>query len=345
MNHEFVKKIISLAKKPLLQKVAGGFLLLFFVIFICRLLGTVSNEGKVIFLGDSQEEKIIKNYLRSDKILVKFINRKDYSVIKIKKYQKSYFLNNWKYFFYTPFFIYQEKELLKNSYQKKGTLIVKNVNLKELISEYKKITSRPFLSFLQSDTLTNDLLQEQEKKILVAIDGEIAMQINWDDNGNPVYWGKIELNNRQDREKARENFEDSVKFILGALSPKERKMVLPDKTYVTEIVSNKENFSFENKEIGKTKARYIKNNILGFEFVYNIKGNTMFFANSLEGISRAFTFFAQEKKFSGSLVAMPASFLRKSYLATGLIGEAIKKYDTVIFTENKKFNEMIIILK
>ena len=262
----------AINKKPLLQKVARGFLVLVILIFVWWIFG---------------------------------LEFKDQTVIKIKN---NTHLSSWekaKIFFYKPFYNKASVIPVKTGIQKNIT--INNINLKDLLLAYENLTKNSFVSILGLDSLTNNFSKEQEEGILEILNGQASVVINTKD-GN--YYGKIKLANTKNIETKLNNFEKAITRSLAILSPESKKVILPDSTYIYELVMNQEKFSFEDKEIDNKNARYIKEDSFNFEFIYYIEDDTIFFSNLFDELIQ------EDNNKEESFVTIPMKFLDNVVLAT-----------------------------
>ncbi|MBT4277742.1 hypothetical protein HOD96_03300 [Candidatus Falkowbacteria bacterium] len=291
----------AINKKPLLQKVARGFLVLVILIFVWWIFG---------------------------------LEFKDQTVIKIKN---NTHLSSWekaKIFFYKPFYNKASVIPVKTGIQKNIT--INNINLKDLLLAYENLTKNSFVSILGLDSLTNNFSKEQEEGILEILNGQASVVINTKD-GN--YYGKIKLANTKNIETKLNNFEKAITRSLAILSPESKKVILPDSTYIYELVMNQEKFSFEDKEIDNKNARYIKEDSFNFEFIYYIEDDTIFFSNLFDELIQ------EDNNKEESFVTIPMKFLDNFDFVQEILGENKEKYNIVVLTENKKLKETVLIFR
>ncbi|MCD4705756.1 hypothetical protein K8R61_01605, partial [bacterium] len=247
MFYSFLKIITDIIKKPLVQKIARGFLVLIFIILVWFILGFNFQKDKKVNLDSLNKNQTVKNYLFKngiDNLKGEFFYRNDHLTLRIRNSQDKNLAENLKYFFYKPFFSYFERCYLKNHDLQNDAIIAKNINLKNFILEYQDATEQPIVSIFNNENLTNNFNFEQTNKFLSILDGNSEIIIDLKDKNNIICFGKIKLDNLENKQAELENFEDGIKYILGILNPRQEKMVLPDKTSIQEFIIDKENFSF-----------------------------------------------------------------------------------------------------
>ncbi len=334
--------MFSLIRKPLLQIIVGGFLIFSLFIFIWWIIGAEIKESRVVGFSDIVDVNEINNSIVASKIVIDTVYRDDYLVIRLREKTNDLFANKSKRFFYSPFMGNYEKRVIKNSYDKHNGVFIKNVNIIELLAIYSNLTNKHFLSFLKSDNLKNSLTKDHEKSVLSVLDGVAVVDINFGDN-DKSYFGKIKLKDTSNIEKRVKDFEGVVTSILGAILPIEKKTLLPDETYINEIVSSKKNFNFNDVEKNGKKLRYIKEDRLNFSLAYSVDDDTVFFSDKIDLSGKSF--FYSKNNNDEFLAVMPINFLSQFGINIEKLGLDIQKYKKVIIKESKKFNEIWIILK
>ncbi|NCF75240.1 MAG: hypothetical protein GWO87_02000, partial [Xanthomonadaceae bacterium] len=117
MFFSFLKNIADIIKKPLVQKITRGFLILIFIILVWFIFGFNFQKNKIANLDSLNKNQIVKNYLLKNKIdnlKAEFFYRNDHLTLRIKDNSSKSLADSLKYFFYKPFFNYFKNRWLKN---------------------------------------------------------------------------------------------------------------------------------------------------------------------------------------------------------------------------------------
>ena len=346
MFFSFLKNIADIIKKPLVQKITRGFLILIFIILVWFIFGFNFQKNKIANLDSLNKNQIVKNYLLKNKIdnlKAEFFYRNDHLTLRIKDNSSKSLADSLKYFFYKPFFNYFENRWLKNYSFQNDTIIIKNINLKNFILKYQDAIKKPITSIFNNENLTNNFNSEQTNKFLSILDGNSEIIVDLKDKNNIIYLGRIKLNNFKNKKVESKNFENNIKYILGILNPKQEKMALPDKTTVQELIIDKNRFSFETEKINEKKIRYLQAKQNNFKLAYYIENNFFIFSNSLEKIKNNFPVLAGNN--NSPLIIIPVKFFQNFQITKKIFGSKIKNYNTMIITKDKFTKETLLIFK
>lgn len=345
-NLNFLKIITDIIKKPLVQKISRGFLVLIFIILVWFILGFNFQKDKIVNLDSLNKNQIARNYLlknRTGNLKGEFFYRNNHLTLKIENSSPKGLADNLKYFFQKPFFSYFESGYIKNCDEIDNSIIIKNINLKNFILEYQDATEQPIISILNNENLTNNFNSEQINEFLSILDGNSEIIIDLKDQNNIICFGKIKFNNSENRQSELENFEDGVKYVLGILNPRQEKMVLPDKTSIQELIIDKENFSFKTEKINEKEIRYLQAEQNNFSIAYYIEDDFFIFSNSLEKIKSDFPVLAENN--NSQLIIISTEIFKDFQITKEIFSNKIENYSTAIITKDKFTNQTLLIFK
>ena len=167
MFFNFLKIITDIIKKPLVQRIARGFLVFIFIILVWFILGFNFQENKNANLDSLNKNQTVKNYLLKNGInnlKGEFFYRNDHLTLRIRNSASKNLAENLKYFFYKPFFSYFENRYFKNYDLQNDIIMAKNINFKNFILEYQDATEQPIVSIFNNENLINNFNSEQAHK-------------------------------------------------------------------------------------------------------------------------------------------------------------------------------------
>ncbi len=300
---------------------------------------------KNYFQDDSKESGIIKKYLgEKDKIYIELPRENKLPIVKIKNERPktnliSFFQNRQNN---------KELNLIAQNLLSKninGSIFLQNINFKNLLSQYQNLTGQSFINILQIKNLSNNFNSEQQKIFLSLADNNIDLTIfprnETINNLNDFhYFGRIKFKNSENIPKKIAGFENVIKHILAVQLPIEKRKILPDGSYINELIADAEKFIFLDKNIIGKNIRYIQEDRLNFLFAYYIKDNEIIFSNNLDKL--------ENKKFINlnyeyPVAVIPTKFLNYSDFTKKILSDKINKYQNIIFIENLKSEELNLI--
>lgn len=292
----------------------------------------------------NKESKIIKKYLGENKFYIELPRKNEPPIVKIKtklpKIRLVSFFQNRK----------NDKKLnsiAKNfsSVKTSNSIILQNINFKNLLSQYENLTELSFIDILQIENLSNNLDSKQQKTFLSFaynnIDLTIFQRNETINNLNDFdYLGKIKFEDSNNLPEKITRFENIIKHILAVQLPIEKKKILPDESYISELIADAEKFAFSDKNISGKNIRYIQEDKLNFTLAYYIENNEIIFSNSLDKLeNKNFINFDCEYP----LIIIPTKFLNYSNFAKKILNDKIDRYQNVIFIENSQSKELDLI--
>jgi hypothetical protein len=328
MNLELVE---NKNKKPLMHKIAGGFLIFIFFILIWLTYSFEFKENRLINFS-TVKQKIIENYLFEagiDNLNINYIERGKYSIIHFDdNFNKT--VND---YLQDPFLLHEENCYAKRYSGNNEGIVVKNINLEKLFLNYKHLTGQNIVQFLNHEILVNNFSSKQEKNLIAIFnnsnDGIISVKSDKVD-----YLFKADIKDKNNLKENLDNFEKVISYILASFYPEDRELVLPDDTTVDEIVIDLEKFPFEDYGEG---IRYIKDENLNFELAYKLESDKILFSNNLNGFNSIIPEF---KKCSDEGVIIIPKYLVEN---VGILKEEeFKKYQEFIFIENQGRTSLIL---
>lgn len=329
MNQKLKSIINNISKKPLARKIAGGFLFVVFLLAIWFAYGFEIGETKIMELSNSVQGRIASEFLdkNGEGAAFKIFNRGDYTIIKSKK--KKFSLKN---IIVSPLVLREEKCYAKNYFLTGDGIAIQNINLKDLVLDYERITGQSLIDIFGSDVLSDNFTDELKEKILNIFSKKSNLEINLKD-GKFYYRAIIDAGG--EIEDKITDFEKSVGSTLSIFYPEEREMILPDDSKAIELFANPDTFSFQENEKG---VRYIKDEKSGFALGYSLSDGKLFSSNDLENLDKKVSFF--EECNGEGVVIVPAELLGDKIISNNYL----EKYKTAIFIQDRN-KEIKIILK
>lgn len=329
MNQELKSIINNISKKPLARKIAGGFLFAIFLLAIWFAYGFEIVETKTMELDDSVQGRIAAEFLNKDSgaMVFKIFDRGDYAIIKSKNKQASL-----KDIIMSPLILREEKCYAKNYFLTSDGIAIQNINLKDLILDYERLTGQSLIDIFGSDVLSNNFSSGLKEKIVNIFSKKSNVEINLKD-GKFYYRAIIDAGG--EIEDKITDFEKSVGSTLSIFYPEEREMILPDDSKAIELFANPDTFSFQENEKG---VRYIKDEKSGFALGYSLSDGKFFLSNDLENLDKKVSFF--EECNGEGVVIVPAELLGDKIISNNYL----EKYKTAIFIQDRN-KEVKIILK
>ncbi|MCK4745340.1 hypothetical protein KAS41_04725 [Candidatus Parcubacteria bacterium] len=300
---------------------------------------------KSYFQGDSKESEIIKKYLnKKDKIYIELPRENKLPIIKVKiEPQKTSLIS-----FFQNRKNDEELNLIAQNFLSKNIndlIFLQNINFKNLLPQYQNLTGTPFIDILQIENLSNNFNSEHKKTFLSLADNNIDLTIfprnETINNLNDFhYFGRIKFKDSENLPEKIAGFENVIKHILAVQLPIEKRKVLPDGSYINELIADAKKFEFLDKNISGKNIRYIQEDKLNFILAYYIKGDEIIFSNNLDKL--------ENEKFINlnsnyPTIIIPTKFLNYSNLAKKILIDKINKYQNIIFIENPQLKELNLI--
>lgn len=346
VNKKFVKKKARLIFLPAV--------LTAIILSICIISASIINEKKSriliidknYFQGNDKESEIIKKYLGKNKFYIELPRENEPRIVKIRtespKINLTSFFQNRKN--NRELSLIAERSL---SIETDDLIFLQNINFKNLLLQYQTLTGLPFIDILQIENLSVNFTAEQQKNFLELADNNIDLTIfprnekinNFNDFD---YIGKIKFKNSKNLPEKITKFENVIKHILSVQLPIEKRKILPNGSYVNELIADAKKFVFLNKNASGKNIRYIQEDKLNFILAYYIKNNEIIFSNSLDRIeNQNITDTDLNCEYPAAIV--PAKFLNHSNFAKKILSNMINKRKKVIFIENQRLKELSLI--